>query len=196
MQDNKSPFKAVNLMMTAALCCALGLQSCGSGNTENSSQSAIIGSFYSDYKTTEYSDAAGFKQKIVTFYGPGPDESWFSDDDMINSYSALTYPDSNEVLCVNYFKPGVDDAWFTGDDAVSSYTADVHDTMGNVVLSVRYYGPGSDGAWQTDDDDVLFYATYSYGPDGSSKYESYFNGPGLDGTWFTPDDDSFSVNLT
>jgi hypothetical protein len=124
---------------------------------------------------------------IISYSGPGPDNTWYTSDDIIGNYSRMSYDSQKHYRgTVEYGGPGKDNKWFTGDDFVI-FMAKYIGKNGDDERVAYYFDPGQDMQWNTGDDQIQYYFDVHYTASGvmdlTKRYES-----GSDKTFFTADD--------
>lgn len=140
------------------------------------------------YLTYTY-NANGYLTRITSYSGPGPDNIWFTNDDIVASYQSETYDSQSvKIKSVFYSAAGADGTWFNGDDVVESYQKYTRDGNGALVRTTVYSAAGADGVWQTADDVVGSYWQTSYGSNSLKSTSIHYGSAGSDGLWFTADD--------
>jgi hypothetical protein len=125
----------------------------------------------------------------VNYNSPGQDETWNTDDDVIDSYYAdiLTASGLHDKI-VGYSVSGADGIWFTSDDEVKNYRHFMFNDQGKLDRVAFYNGTGPDNAWFTNDDELLSYERFKYDTSGRFIARLLYTESGQDNTWFTADD--------
>ncbi|MDF1628894.1 MAG: carboxypeptidase-like regulatory domain-containing protein [Alcanivoracaceae bacterium] len=147
-----------------------------------------------------------------SFRHPGPDNMWFSEDDVSGKYTQgqavyfptgalLEYEGASEgaVLIIPCLDVGNDGLAFTADDSPGctlGYQVAVIDGEGNRGQVVSYDAAGADGLWFTADDRVKNYSLLTYNGTSVSVGSVLYNNDGADNIWFTADDNVQQHTMT
>ncbi|MCC1496662.1 carboxypeptidase-like regulatory domain-containing protein [Alcanivorax sp. 1008] len=147
-----------------------------------------------------------------SFTHPGPDNMWFTEDDVAGEHNSgktiyfptsavLEYEGASEgaVLTILCLDTGNDNLAFTADDSpgcTAGYQVTVIDGEGNRGQVVSYDAAGADGLWFTADDRVKNYSLLTYNGTDVSVGSVIYNTAGGDGIWFTADDNVQQHTMT
>ena len=147
-----------------------------------------------------------------SFRHPGPDNMWFSEDDVSGKYTlgqAVSFPtgalleyegaSEGAILIIPCLSVGNDGLAFTADDSPGctlGYQVAVIDGEGNRGQVVSYDAAGADGLWFTADDRVRNYSLLTYNATGVSVGSVLYNNDGVDNIWFTADDNVQQHTMT
>jgi hypothetical protein len=129
-----------------------------------------------------------YLERSTIFDGAGPDAAWFTADDDLGGWTAITRTSAAEYREVGFNGPGADGVWRTADDHVWYLTRHELDAAGRTARRITYETAGADGTPFTADDPVLTYYVIERDPAGRPADTTSFDGPGPDGTWLTADD--------
>lgn len=138
------------------------------------------------YWYTYVLDERGFGNELLE-YGIGPDNVWFTADDVVVGRDLRVYSDDGRFLEGRDLTAGPDGVFRTADDVTASLLTIAHDADRLVTGYTSYSGAGPDGAWGTADDTIQSYRSHVI-VDGQERSQVAFNHPGSDGTWRTADD--------
>lgn len=146
----------------------------------------------SSYTTYEY-DAQGHVKLTVNYWQPGLDQKWFTDDDPIFYYEALSENIGRNVKYFTLYKAGADAVWFTADDELYAYTEIYDDPDTSSFSTKRYIAPGPDQAWFTEDDLPSYQESGTFNVDDTMLAYKTFQllGRGNDALPGTADDDIY-----
>ncbi|MEC9410554.1 MAG: hypothetical protein VYD52_08880, partial [Pseudomonadota bacterium] len=134
-------------------------------------------------------DGEGNRGQVVTYKYSGPDELWFTSDDVVNSYVTVTTDISiPQTVTAVYDDEGPDGFWFTDDDVVDAHVQQLLGDNYQPLYAANYSLAGSDATWFTADDYANGYSYYGYNDDGDLLIIANHRGAGFDGEWFTADD--------
>ncbi len=121
------------------------------------------------YIVQEYT---GSTETYTCYYWPdnsiGPDEFWFTADDIpwykiFIRYNLINNVKKDQETYIVSYGAGKDKIWFTGDDIkLDSYMRNRFDRLGNPLGTTYYSGAGGDGIWMTDDDVIDYYTVSIY----------------------------------
>jgi hypothetical protein len=103
--------------------------------------------------------------------GPGPDNAWFTSDDVIQQTEDWSTPITSGVQYQPIrTNPGPDNKWFTADDVQTAYYRVTNDANGNMTKREYFVGTGTSGTLT----DIWFGAYYvnTY-PGGNNRYWSW-----------------------
>lgn len=106
----------------------------------------------SDRESTR-TDSGGREIERLFYPDAGPDETWFTPDDVVGSRKLITYDASgSEVQQIWYDGPGRDGRWLTDDDDIASYGITRYGLSGGEISYQSFGSPGPDERWFTADD--------------------------------------------
>ena len=139
-----------------------------------------------------------------SFTHPGPDATWFTEDDVAGEHlsgrsvyfpegTVLEYEDASEgvILILPFLGTGADGKLFTADDVANfsvGYQIAILDGEGNRGQIVTYDGVGADKRWFTADDVVDNYVMATSALSGRQIISATYNRAGPDNNWFSADD--------
>ena len=136
-------------------------------------------------------DGEGNRGQVVTYKYSGADGVWFTDDDVVDSYTLVSTDLSiPQTVTAVYDDEGSDGIWFTEDDVVDTHIQQLLGDNYQPLYSATYNLAGSDSSWFTSDDNVSGYGYYGYNDNDNDELVIIANhgGAGIDGEWFTGDD--------
>ncbi len=153
------------------------------------------------YATYNFDPTVG--PPTVFYSGPGPDATWFTDDDTIHSVDRWYQagPGGSPLLSDRNYLDGAegplrgpDGVWGTEDDLYRS-TYEVQSPSPELTCRVTLSGSGPDGLWQDTacgsdpgDNEIASIAWARYDADGRPTRECTSVATGPDGLWLTNDD--------
>lgn len=127
--------------------------------------------------------ANGALLAALSFRAPGPDDLWFTADDVAGHCDIQRAELPGQVHAV---ASGADNRWCTDDDQVASYRRDRSYADGWAHIYVA--GAGADGVWLTDDDAIEAISRYWRDEVGNRLRHVKWVGAGADGRWLSADD--------
>ncbi|MBS1119873.1 MAG: hypothetical protein H6Q90_2101 [Deltaproteobacteria bacterium] len=138
-------------------------------------------------------DAHGHRQ-TVTQYGPGPDETYDTGDDVVVGQNVFT-SDTSGLLVSNLFRTsaGPNEIWGDADDLIVNAIRFTH-ADGRVDWVLPANDPGTDGVWGNDDDRPSSSERLRYDAQGRRSAVELYSQTGPD-TKFGTDDDIMGVRM-
>jgi len=107
-----------------------------------------------DRYTKRIQNESNSESMTVSYYGPGTDGEWATEDDLFNSYYIVKHledPLKSEI--VHYSGYGPDEIWFTNDDEVASQNTLTFNGNGDIE-TYTFRTPGQDQIFSSSDDYV------------------------------------------
>ncbi len=147
---------------------------------------------YVSYKKILYT--GGVKAQEISYTDPGPDNQWFTADDLVDWGVTYTYDNNGLLAKSTICTGGADASGACLGGRLSSYRTYTYGANGLVAQSAWYRDPGPDMKWFTADDMVFEYTTYTYDQLGRKVGSVLYNSSGADNQWFTADDGALTVN--
>jgi len=162
---------------------ALGRTARKIGYNVGPNNTKVVSDEYLKYYVNFEYDFKGKLIKDFSYNAKGPDDKWFTADDVENYHSVYGY-------CHHGKKNKV--VRHTLDGNVFDYTTFKINRRGWIIKDVVYKGKGADNTWFTADDVIEKYHRFEYNAKGyllrAMEYHTKFNGRGADNKWFTADD--------
>jgi hypothetical protein len=128
----------------------------------------------------------------TSFNGPGDDDVWGNDNDVMSFAEGYVYDaDGLAVRRAVYASPGDDGVWGNDNDVPNSWVEYRYTAERRLDRTISHGAAGDDGDWFTDDDEISGYVQHLYDDAGHKVRWVSYNGAGDNGTWFNGDDDIY-----
>ncbi|HSD87005.1 MAG TPA: Ig-like domain-containing protein [Kofleriaceae bacterium] len=145
------------------------------------------------YQVSNFFVMNGLQTRISTMNSPGPDQVWFTADDVGGSYAKLRADAQGRLTVLDLFNAGVDGIYGNADDVETGSYTFTYDAAGHLSSLGINSGIGPDNMWGTADDIPTGVIGVIWQGDSFIGWIQY-NSPGLDGVWRTSDDRSSATN--
>jgi hypothetical protein len=129
----------------------------------------------------------GLQTKVLPTNNPGPDQTWFTTDDVPNTHGDIRSDAQGRMTVVDAFTAGPDGIYNNGDDVENQSLTTMYDATGHVSSMAINNGIGPDNVWGTPDDIPLFVIGATWQGDNFIGWAQFID-KGLDGVWRTADD--------